>query len=298
MHYAITFGEILWDNFKEGRKAGGAPMNVALHLHKQGIQSRLISSLGCDDDGKELLSFLQTQGMSTDLVQEHPSLPTGLVEVELDSKQQASYIIKEPVAWDEIKYTKELEQAVKDSDLLVFGSLASRNESSRNTLLKLIPLAKFRVFDMNLRPPHFNKETITQLMQHCNLLKINEDELAYLEGMCNLPQAPRRDNLLLLSSMLNIPLICVTLGDKGALVVSDNRLYEHQGFMVEVADTVGAGDAFLAAFISSLLQDLPIETVLERACAAGAIVASKAGANPDYSPEEIVNNSLKANKSD
>lgn len=298
MHRAITFGEILWDNFKEGKKAGGAPMNVALHLHKQGIHALLISSLGRDENGKELFAFLQNQGLPTDLVQEHPTLPTGLVEVELDSKQQASYIIKEPVAWDEIKYTSELEQAVKNSDLLVFGSLASRNESSRNTLLKLIPFAKFRVFDMNLRPPHFNRETLTLLLQHCDLLKINEDELEYLEELCNLPKAPNRDNLVRISSMLNIPFVCVTLGDKGAIVVNEGHLYEHPGFTVKVADTVGAGDAFLAAFMSNLLQDLPMETVLERACAAGAIVASKAGANPEYSPEEIVNNNLKLNNSD
>ncbi len=287
MHRVISFGEILWDNFKEGKKAGGAPMNVALNLHKQGIESKLISSIGSDSNGRELLEFLKKQSLPTDLIQEHPSLPTGIVEVELDEKHHATYIIKRPVAWDEIKYTATLAEEIKQADALVFGCLACRNEESHHTLLKLLPLAAFKVFDMNIRPPHFNDGLIKQLLEACDLLKINEDELIYLEHLYNLPGGETKNNLSEISRQSDTSLICVTLGEKGAMVLYEGKFFEHPGFTVKVADTVGAGDAFLATFITSFLQKPAMDDVLNNACAGGALVASKSGANPDYSPGEL-----------
>lgn len=288
MYKVISFGEILWDNFKEGKKAGGAPMNVALNLHKQGLESKLISSIGNDSNGRELLDFLRKQSLPVDLIQQHPSLSTGIVEVELDEKQHATYVIKEPVAWDEIIYQPSLSDEVRQADALVFGTLACRNAVSRDTLLKLLPSARLKIFDMNIRPPHFTAALIRQLLETCDILKINEDELLFLEGLCGLPGREIKENLAEISRQFKTPVICVTLGEKGAVVFHRGDLFEHAGFKVKVADTVGSGDAFLAAFISSYLQNLPVAEVLNRACAAGALVASRSGANPDYTPEDLL----------
>jgi len=283
MKYTVTsIGEILWDVFDNNRKAGGSSMNVSLHLHKQGIQSEFISAVGEDTLGKELLSFLADQGQSTKLVQTHQTLPTSTVEVHLDETHQATYTIVEPVAWDGIKLTEEAIDTVKRSDALVYCSLTCRNEESKNTILALIEHAKFRVFDINLRPPFYNLTTLKPLLQAADLLKINEEELVYLQKELKLAGTTDEQICKQLSILFNIKTICITLGDKGAKVWDHEHMYSHKGFKVIVEDTVGAGDSFLATYISSMLYGYPVETILDRACTVGAYVASQAGANPDY----------------
>lgn len=286
MPHVVCFGEILWDNFLAGKKPGGAPMNVALHLYKQGINSTLISSIGTDKNGEELKDFLAVNGLSTAYIQQHNNLPTGTVDITLDESKQATYSIAEPVAWDEIVYNESLTQLVKTTDALVFGSLACRNPTSYKTLLKLLDDAKLSVFDMNLRPPHFEPTILKALINKCNILKINEHELKYLESFYSL-EKDIDNQLKQLSYLTNTPTICITLGDKGAIVLNEGEIHKHPGFPIQVADTVGAGDAFLAAFISGYLQKLPVQQILIRACATGALVASKHGANPDYNTAEI-----------
>lgn len=283
----VCFGEILWDKFKDQKRAGGAPMNVALHLHKQGLKCGLISSVGNDDLGKELIEVMSLQGFPTDLIQTHETLPTGVVEVELDEMQQASYTIVKPVAWDAILLTEEEKKLVAEAEVFVYGSLACRNTDSRSTLLDLLPFAKKRVLDLNLRAPHYEVPVLKELIAPAEILKINEDELAYLGEVYHI-LAPDIDGLVQqLSKETDTPLICVTLGDKGAMALYDGAIYRHSGFKIRVADTVGAGDSFLATFINGLLSHLPMDKVLQNACAVGAFVASKQGANPDYTLTNI-----------
>lgn len=283
----VCFGEILWDKFKDQKRAGGAPMNVALHLHKQGLKCGLISSVGNDDLGKELIEVMSLQGFPTDLIQTHETLPTGVVEVELDEMQQASYTIVKPVAWDAILLTEEEKKLVAEAEVFVYGSLACRNTDSRSTLLDLLPFAKKRVLDLNLRAPHYEVPVLKELIAPAEILKINEDELAYLGEMYHI-SAPDIDGLVQqLSKKTDTPLICVTLGDKGAMALYDGAIYRHSGFKIRVADTVGAGDSFLATFIHGLLSQLPMDKTLQNACAVGAFVASKHGANPDYTLTNI-----------
>jgi len=284
---AVCFGEILWDRFEDQKRAGGAPMNVALHLHKQGVNCRLISSVGDDNAGRELMEVIANRGFPTDLIQIHPALPTGIVEVELDEKQQATYTIMEPVAWDAIIATDEGKKAVSEAEVFIYGSLACRNAASWSALLNLLPLAQKRVLDLNLRAPHYTTAVLQELIISADILKINEDELAYLGKVYNI-SAPDIDGLVhQLSTETDTSLICVTLGDKGAMVLYEGAIYRHEGFKVEVADTVGAGDSFLATFVSGLLNKLTIDMILQNACAVGAFVASKHGANPDYTLEGI-----------
>jgi len=288
MHQVACFGEILWDNFPTGRKPGGAPMNVALNLNKLRVKSEIISSVGEDQDGEDLASFLLQCGLTTQYIQHHKTLPTGFVDVILDKNKQATYNIVKPVAWDKIQYTQSLTDLISSSDALVFGSLACRNKTSHQTLLKLLPECKLAIFDMNLRPPHFEINLLEDLMNKCHILKINEHELEYLEQRYSLKKATTETQIKTISNLTNTAIIVLTLGDKGASILHQGTIYNHPGFPVRVTDTVGAGDAFLAAFISGYLRKLPMQKTLTLACATGALVASRTGANPDYSIDEIL----------
>lgn len=263
-------------------------MNVALHLHKQGLKTRLISSVGNDENGEGLKSFLVQNGLPTENIQQHNSLPTGEVKVTLDEYKQATYTILKPVAWDEIASSPLLRKLVDESDAFIFGSLASRSALSYNTLLSLLKTSKCSIFDMNLRPPHFEISILETLMNQCDVLKINEHELDFLKTHYKLEHEVE-SQLINLSFLINTPTICLTLGDKGAMVFHQNEIYHHSGYKVTISDTVGAGDAFLGSFIAGFLQKQPMEQILSRACATGALVASKPGANPPYTQADIDN---------
>ncbi|MCX2576061.1 carbohydrate kinase family protein [Pedobacter sandarakinus] len=279
-----SIGEILWDVLPTGRKPGGSSMNVALHLHKQGLTSNFISAVGNDEPGTDLLDFLLSQQFSTSLIQTN-NLPTSTVEVTLDEKQQATYTIVESVAWDAITLTREAIEAVKQADALVYCSLTCRNEISKNTILGLLQDAKLKIFDINLRPPFYDIETLQALLAAADILKVNEHEIVYLRTELNLTGNNDEQILKQISNRFNIETICLTLGENGASVLHEGKLYHHKGYAVKVADTVGAGDSFLATFISSYLQGFPMDTILDRACKVGAFVASQPGANPSYGDE-------------
>ena len=277
----LTIGEILFDIFNNDKKPGGSSMNVALHLHKQGIKTHFVSAVGNDENGEELIQYLKNQNFDTKHIQQHLALPTSTVTVNLDENFQASYVINQPVAWDEITLNKEAVELAKNSSAIVYCSLTCRNKISRNSIFKLINHAKLKVFDINLRSPHYDFETIKYLLAKADILKINEDEMAYLKESLNI-EGDENDILKVLSNQYAIKMICLTLGEKGAKVFYENKFYNQVGYKVKVADTVGAGDAFLATFIAGYLKGLTIPDILNNACRIGAFVASKSGANPDY----------------
>ena len=277
----LAIGEILFDVFNNDKKPGGSSMNVALHLHKQGIKTHFISAVGNDQNGKELIYYLKNQNFDSKYIQHHLTLPTSTVNVNLNQNLQASYDINQPVAWDEIKLNKEGIELAKNSSAMVYCSLTCRNKISRNTIFKLLNHAKLKVFDINLRSPHYDLETIKYLLAKADILKINEDEMAYLKENLNI-EGDENDILKVVSNLYNINIICLTLGEKGAKVFHEGKFHNHVGYKVEVADTVGAGDAFLATFIAGYLKGSTIPDVLDNACKIGAFVASKSGANPDY----------------
>lgn len=278
----ITIGEILWDVFPEGKKAGGSSMNVALNLHKQGIESSFISAVGDDDNGHELVSFLRENNFNTDLIQVNSERPTSTVVVQLDENHQATYTIKQPVAWDDIKINDKNIEAVKQANAFVYCSLTCRDEKSKKTILTLLENAKIKIFDINLRAPFYGKELIGELLAKADILKINEDEIIWVRDTFGLTGNSDEQILKQLSAEFNIEIICLTLGNKGACVLKEGKLFKHAGYKVQVADTVGAGDAFLATFIACYLRSYPMETILDNACKVGAFVASQAGANPEY----------------
>jgi len=283
----LCFGEILWDAFADGKKAGGAPFNVARHLAQQQVNVLPASRVGNDESGQELVDFVEQAGINTTLIQRDNSLPTCEVTVQLDENHQATYVIPEPVSWDNIQLEKELLQYAAKADVIVFGSLASREETTRNTLHDLLDESEaLRVFDVNLRAPHYNLDVIEALAAKADVIKMNEDEAALL---ISVPPGhePLRNEILEFRSKYHTHTICITRGANGALIWHDGDFYEHPGFKVEVADTVGAGDSFLATLIKGLLQKETIDHILPRACAIGAFVASQRGANPEYDEAAI-----------
>jgi fructokinase len=286
MKKVICFGEILWDVFPDGKKPGGAPMNVAYHLHNQGVKSTLISSVGNDSDGRKLFTYLEDLGLDTTFIQTHTDLPTGTVDVLLNSEGKATYTIIKPVAWDAIHFENPLTELVEDADAIVFGSLACRGKEARNTLYHLLEHARVKIFDLNLRPPHVSPEILRELLHASTILKVNDEEFNFLKEVVKI-EGWGEPAFKELSDKFALECLCVTMGDKGALVWHADKLYCHPGYKVNVADTVGSGDAFLASFINGYLNNHPIPGILDKACVIGAYVASQSGANPAYAAEQV-----------
>ncbi len=279
----LCFGEILWDAFGDGKKAGGAPFNVARHLAQQNIAVLPASRVGDDASGRELMAYVEEAGISSTLIQADSKLPTCEVTVHLDEQNQATYHIPQPVSWDNIKPEKELLAYAEKADVIVFGSLANREETTLNTLLDLLDASKgLCVFDVNLRPPHYQLDTIETLAAKADVIKMNEEEATLLLGTTQAGHESLTDKLTEFQAKFHTQTICVTRGEHGAVIWQDEKLYEHPGYKVQVADTVGAGDSFLATLISGLLNNQPVEEILPRASAIGAFVASQRGANPVY----------------
>ncbi len=279
----LCFGEVLWDCKNEGRFPGGAPGNVAYHLHRIGCAPRLVSSVGRDADGDELLAYLRSRGLSPGLVQQHPTLPTGIVQV-VGPKDDPSYDIRTGVAWDEIVLTDAILQAARESDAIVFGTLAARSETNRRTLAALLAVpGPLKMIDVNLREPFDDYERALDLARRSDWIKLNEAELQQLTGLPTaagkLPAALDR-----LREMTGNHRMCVTRGGDGAVLWQQVAVVASKPPKVSVVDAVGAGDAFTASLLQGLLA-WPITRapeVLARALQLGALVASLPGAQPEY----------------
>jgi fructokinase len=288
-NYPITcFGEILWDVLPNGAVPGGAPMNVAYHLKKLGINPALITRVGLDDEGKKLIQMMERNKISTEFFQMDFELITGKVNANLEDYREVVYEIIKPVAWDNIQWDGGFETLLSNSRYFVFGSLATRSEKSRNTLYKLLEMARFKVLDINLRAPHFNRKIIQKLLNQVGLLKLNLAELELITGWFT-DYKSEIDRIRILQDKFQIPNIVVTKGSRGSLFITQDSIFEHPGFKVEVADTIGSGDASLAALITKLLQGETPAKALEFSSALGALIATFTGGCPDYNPEEIDN---------
>lgn len=286
-YQVACFGEVLWDILPDKKLPGGAPMNVAYHLQKLGVPVAMISATGDDADGDDLRQVMQQLQLDTTFIQKDPAHETGKVYARLAATNEMQYEIVKPVAWDFIQATEDLREIAQTPGYLVFGSLASRNEVSKETLLSLLDGGRTLVLDINLRPPHFTQELVELLLQHCHILKINEAELELIGDWYKLP-ASMEERVRALSRKYDIATIIVTLGDKGAALLMENAFYLHSGYKVTVADTIGSGDAFLAGFLYNRIINTPPAVTLAYACALGALVASYHGGCPAYDPNEIL----------
>ena len=283
----VCFGEVLYDVFPTHKKIGGAPLNVALRLSSLGINAHIVSRIGNDDIGKELLAFIKKNKVKTSHIQVDSVYETGEVIVHLNDKGSASYTINYPVAWDKIACNPEIEDTVKKADAFIYGSLVCRDTTSFETLVELIGYAKYKVFDVNLRAPFYKKKVLINLMMQSDFIKFNDDELYEISKFLNSPFHSLKQNILFISESTNTNRICVTLGNHGAILYYNGTFYYNSGYEITVADTVGAGDSFLAGLISELIKHDDPQKAIDFACALGALVAEKEGANPKISNKKI-----------
>lgn len=286
------FGEILWDVLPTSKQPGGAPMNVAADLRNFGLNAQLISRVGSDDLGKELLAFLAEKQLPLDLVQVGQSHLTGIAKANLSDTNEVTYKIVQPVAWDYIFLEPLLLEAVRQSTLFVYGSLAARSPQTYETLLALLEVAPRKVFDVNLRAPHYERTTVEALLHQADIAKLNEHELAELSAWYS-DETDLKQAMNQLRERYQLETLCVTLGEKGAALLDKNGFTQQGGFSVEVEDTIGSGDAFLAAFLYKTLQGATPQNTLEFACATGAYVATQRGATPAFTEETILNKILR-----
>ncbi|GEL09764.1 fructokinase [Flavobacterium glycines] len=283
----VCFGEVLWDVFPTHKKIGGAPLNVALRMNSLGVKTTMISCVGKDENGEDILSFLNQHNVSTDFVQITEKYKTGVVNVMINEKGNASYDISYPSAWDKIEKTKPMDALVSKADAFVFGSLVCRDEVSRLTLDHLLAKAKYKILDANLRAPYYTTEILTDLMLKADFIKLNDEELLELSKEMDSPYNSFEQNIKFIAERTNTKQICVTKGAFGAVLYYNDKFYYNSGYFIKVVDTVGAGDSFLATLIVRLLKGKSPQKALNYACAVGALVAGSEGANPDISGKEI-----------
>lgn len=288
----LCFGEILWDFLPEGLFAGGAPFNVAYHLKNHGAEPRIVSALGRDLLGEEMLRRLRDWKMDTELITRHSGLPTGYVRALIGENGDARYEITPSVAWDQIFMNEDVTRAAQNSDAVVFGSLAQRSPFNRTVLNRIFAVMPerdkaWRVFDVNLREPHDDLELVRALAPRASLLKLNDEEAARLCGKKSAVAGQEEALARELARTTGCPIICITCGARGAGLLRDNVWHWENGRDVKVADTVGAGDSFLASLLVHLLgRKLSDAECLARACRTGEWVASQRGATPSYANKQ------------
>ena len=272
----VCIGELLWDVFDDTEVLGGAPASVAYHLSKLGVAAQLVSRVGSDARGAKALTTLAQAGLDTALIQIDPSLPTGTARVALDADGHAAYRFETPAAWDAIEALRgEIPGSV------VFGSLGQRDGRSRSTIRAVANAATRCVFDVNLRPPHDDRNLVIESLQLATLVKVNADELRTIAAWLSLPTR-ERDFAAAIRHNFGTEFICVTRGSEGAALYDATRHYEAAASAIVPVDTVGAGDAFLAALLAAWSRNLGWPEALRQANGLAAFVASQRGAMPEY----------------
>ena len=285
----IGIGEALFDVLPEGKKLGGAPANFAYHVSQFGIESCAVSAKGDDELGKELIAELDVHHLNYQI--ETVDYPTGTVQVSLDANGIPAYDIKEGAAWDNMPFTPALEEKAKNCTAVCFGSLAQRNEVSRNTIHRFLDTmpneeGRYKVFDINLRQGFFTKEIITDSIKRCNILKINDEELITISRLFGYPGIDLQNKCWLLLGKYNLKMLILTCGVNGSYVFTPGEVSFIETPKVEVADTVGAGDSFTGAFVASILRGKSVREAHELAVKVSAYVCTQNGAMPVL-PEEF-----------
>lgn len=286
----VGIGEALWDILPDGKKIGGAPANFAYHVAQCGLNSTVVSAIGDDKLGKEIMENFEEKKLN--YLIEVTDYPTGTVQVELDPNGVPMYEIKEGVAWDNIPAAPRIMDLAARTKAVSFGSLAQRSPVSRATIQQFIDAIpkddeRLIVFDVNLRQNFYTRETIVESMERANIMKINDEELILVSRMFGYPGIDLKDKCWLLLGKYSLKALVLTCGINGSYVFTPG----HVSFMptptVKVEDTVGAGDAFSGAFIGSILQGCTVPEAHRNAVAISAYVCTQPGAMPVL-PKELI----------
>ena len=289
-HKVAGLGEMLWDLIPGQKHLGGAPCNFAFIASLLGDQAIIASRLGLDPLGREAALRSQQLGLDTQYLQFDEHHPTGTVEVNLDPAGQASYDIAENPAWDHLQWTAGWRELAASADAVCYGSLAQRSPQSRATIAEFLQATKpdcLRIFDVNLRTPHYSAEVLQESLRMATVLKMNQAELPEVMGLLGLTAPGEVPAARKLRQTFNLQAVCITRGARGSLLVTREELSEHRGIAAALVDTVGSGDAFTAAMTHYLLRKAPPAAVNEAANRWGSWVASCAGATPRPTGDEL-----------
>lgn len=283
----VGLGEVLWDMLPEGRKIGGAPVNFAYHAGQFGIDTMAVSAIGNDKLGEDTIS--EMNGKHLNHIFPSVPYPTGSVQVSLDEKGVPAYDIKENVAWDNIPFTNEIESVARSCRAVCFGSLAQRNAVSRNTIRKFIestPSGCIRIFDINLRQNFYTSNVIRDSLEHCNILKINDEEIMLVSRMFNYDSSNIENVCRTIMEDFSLEMVILTCGTKGSYIFTKGGVSFMPTPKVNVADTVGAGDSFTGSFCAAILRGLPVAEAHKKAVEVSAYVCTQNGAMPEI-PESM-----------
>ena len=282
----VGLGEVLWDVFPDRKRLGGAPANFAYHMSRQACDTYIVSAVGEDADGSEIEKKFERKGLSTKYLSRVP-VPTGRVDIAVDASGVASYRFLENCAWDYLAFSEEAEKLACRTDAVCFGTLAQRSARSRDAIyafLNCIPESAIRVFDVNLRQNFFSEEIVVGSLARASVLKVNEDEWRIVGGFCRAEiSTPEIFFAAIFRRFPNLKIIVLTSGKSGSEVATRDGLRSRvfSDSSIEIVDTVGAGDAFTAGFISALLRGASVEKAHSHAARLAGFVCSRAGAMPD-----------------
>lgn len=278
----VGMGEALWDMLPEGKKIGGAPANFAFHVSQLGLPSMVVSAVGEDALGNEILSDFESKHLNA-MINKVP-YPTGTVQVEIDAEGIPCYTIHEGVAWDNIPFTSELEELARHTKAVCFGSLAQRSMASRKTINKFIDAMPkedtLKIFDVNLRQKFYTTNVLCNSLERCNVLKINDEELEILSNMFGYSSISQINRCWILLAKYGLKILILTCGAEGSYVFTPGHISYVRTPKVQVADTVGAGDSFTAAFVVGVLKGLPIAEAHQVAVDVAAYICTQPGAMP------------------
>lgn len=291
-HAIVAIGEILWDMFPDGPRFGGAPANFACGaagLGRDRVHVSLVSSVGNDELGERALQSLRERSVDTSWVTRQDK-PTGTVLVELDEAGRASYRFADDTAWDHLEWSSDLEQLARRADAICFGTLGQRNDHSRATIRQFVAATSptaMRIFDINLRKPHFESSVVLESLELANVLKLNDDELPVIAELCGL-SGTQRERMRQIADRFDLNLVALTRGPDGAVLIRGDEISEHGGVDTRVVDTVGAGDSFTAALAIGLLENNDLNQINRAACNVAAFVCSQNGATPELPGLETI----------
>jgi len=281
----VAIGEVLWDLLPTGKKVGGAPGNFAYHARQLGADAQMISRVGNDDLGHELLDFYRSRGLPVDFIAMDEKYPTGAVDVVVDSNGQPHYTFRDDVAWDHLVADEKSLTLCRNADAICYGTLAGRGTASREPLRQMIlaaPKNAIRIFDVNLRAPHYKQENVLELLELANILKLNNDEIRVIARMLGNDATDVHDLAAWLRQKYDYKLLILTCGENGGILMTEKETSVYRSDPVNVVDTVGAGDAFTAAALIGYLNGEPLETINKTAADLAAYVCTQQGGMPDY----------------
>lgn len=286
----VGLGEVLWDDLPTGKMLGGAPSNFAYVSTRLGNHGIVASRVGMDDDGREIIEKLGAVGVDVSHIQIDKENPTGIVSVTLENGQP-SYKIIESVAWDFLELNDDWRELAETADAVCFGSLAQRNAESYQTIhnfLSYTKLESLRIFDVNLRQNFYSDDILRESFTAANVVKLNHEELPKVCELFEIEGANEKEKAKNLYQYFDLNFLCLTRGANGSLLISGDETDEHFGIKIEIADTIGAGDAFTAALTHGILREWSLKEISEFANKTGAFVASKTGAMPLFNENILI----------